>query len=126
MTAYLAQHIPHLQSLHAQLALPSTALQSDEARIEAAIKDAVEALVREREQEVETWRDKIRQADRDVRTLARAVGNREAEMKRRESIEHDVSCHRDVGPSSSRQALPTQHEKLVRQQEGLEKVSWGQ
>lgn len=91
MAAFLAHHIPHLQALHAQLALPSSALQSDEARIEAAIKDAVEALVREREQEVESWRDKIREADKDVRLLARAVGNREEESKRRESIEKDVS-----------------------------------
>jgi hypothetical protein len=57
MSAYLAEHLPHLQSLHRQLALGEEALASDQSRIEAAIKAAVSTLLREREAEVDAWTD---------------------------------------------------------------------
>ena len=94
MSAYLEEHLPHLQSLHAQLALPATALSSDQARLESAIRNAVTALIRERETEVESWRDAIIEARRDVSALARAIGDKGRSVlaaARRESFDDEAS-----------------------------------
>ena len=94
MSAYLEEHLPHLQSLHALLALPATALSSDQARLESAIRNAVTALIRERETEVESWRDTIVEAKRDVSALARAIGDKGRgilAVARRESFDDEAS-----------------------------------
>ncbi|ORY29830.1 microtubule associated protein-domain-containing protein [Naematelia encephala] len=108
MSAYLAEHLPHLTSLRALLGLPAEAATHDEAKIEAAIKSAVTALVRERETEVENWREAIAGVRREVGLLARAVGEkgrRVVEENRRDSLE--------LLP------LPAQHERLTKQKEDL-------
>lgn len=94
MSAYLAEHLPHLQSLHTQLALDTTALQADQDRIEIAIKAAVEALLREREQQVDEYKDVIAGQKRRLSCLARAVGDKGRNViqeSRRESVENEVS-----------------------------------
>ncbi len=93
MSAYLEEHLPHLQSLHAQLALPATALSSDQARLESAIRNAVTALIREREQEVDGWKEAIALEKKEISVLARAVGDKGRNVLnsgRRESIEDEV------------------------------------
>lgn len=94
MSAYLAEHLPHLQSLHSQLALDNTALQADQERIEIAIKSAVETLLREREQQVDEYKDVIAGQKRRLSCLARAVGDKGRNViqeSRRESVENEVS-----------------------------------
>ncbi|KAI9632711.1 protein regulator of cytokinesis 1 [Dioszegia hungarica] len=111
MSAYLAEHLPHLQSLHAQLALDTTALQGDQERIETAIKAAVETLLRERELQVDEYKDVIAGQKRRLACLARAVGDKGRNViqeSRRESVENE--------------SLPKQLERLVKQSEELEKV----
>ena len=93
MSAYLEEHLPHLRSLHAQLALPATALSSDQARLESAIRNAVTALIREREVEVDGWREAIAGEQKEISALARAVGDKGRDMLtvgRRESLENEV------------------------------------
>jgi len=93
MSAYLEEHLPHLQSLHAQLALPATALSSDQARLESAIRNSVTALIREREVEVDGWKDAIAGEKKEISGLARAVGDRGRNVLavgRRESFEDEV------------------------------------
>jgi hypothetical protein len=93
MSAYLAENLPHLQSLHAQLALPATALASDEARIETAVRHAVSTLMSEREAEVDNWKDGIAAVKKEVAALARAVGDKGRNVLaagRRESLELEV------------------------------------
>ena len=75
MAAYLAQHVPHLQSLHVQLGLPAEALKSDEETIEAAIRDAVTTLIRNREKEVDGWKEAISRARGDLAGVAQAIGS---------------------------------------------------
>lgn len=78
MSAYLEEHLPLLRSLHASLGLPSTSLQEDETRIDAAIKAVVVSIVKERETEVENWKEAISVAKRDVACIARALGEKPA------------------------------------------------
>lgn len=94
MSAYLEEHLPHLQSLHAQLALPATALSSDQARLESAIRNAVTALIREREVEVDGWKDAIAGERKEISGLARSVGDKGRNVMavgRRESMEDQVN-----------------------------------
>jgi protein regulator of cytokinesis 1 len=129
MSAYLAEHLPHLQSLHAQLALDTTALQGDQERIETAIKAAVETLLREREQQVDEYKDVIAGQKRRLACLARAVGDKGRNViqeSRRESVENEVGLTRGgngTGKKLMSQSLPKQLERLVKQSEELEKVS---
>ena len=76
MAAYLAEHVPHLQRLHLQLGLPSEALQSDESKIEAAIRNAVTGLIRDREGEVDGWKDAIADVRRSMVSVGRALGEK--------------------------------------------------
>ena len=76
MAAYLAEHVPHLQRLHVQLGLPPEALKSDENAIEAAIKNAVTALIRDREGEVDGWRDALADVRRSLVMVGRALGDK--------------------------------------------------
>lgn len=78
MSAYLEEHLPLLRSLHSSLGLPASALQEDETRIDAAIKAVVVSIVRERETEVENWKEAIDLAKRDVACIGRALGDRSA------------------------------------------------
>lgn len=78
MSAYLETHLPHLSSLHASLGLPATALEEDRIKIDAAIKAVVVSIVRERETEVEDWKEAIELARKDVICLGRALGDRNA------------------------------------------------
>jgi len=94
MAAYLAEHIPHLQSLHLLLGLPSTALASDQTQIETAIRNAVTSLIRNREVEVDEWRDRIDDAKRDLMGVARGLGEKGRgvmALARRESEGSEVS-----------------------------------
>jgi len=122
MSAYLEEHLPHLTALHAQLALPSSALASDQARIEAAIKDAVASLVRDREAEVERWQINIQQAEKDVQDLEVAVGGKLAAGGRMLNSGNNVSVMCTPGCKLSVQPLPYQHERLLAQKVELEKV----
>lgn len=128
MSAYLAEHLPHLQSLHAQLALDTTALQGDQERIETAIKAAVETLLRERELQVDEYKDVIAGQKRRLACLARAVGDKGRNViqeSRRESVENEVSTNGEGngrGKKLTGQSLPKQLERLVKQSEELEKV----
>jgi len=93
MSAYLEEHLPHLQSLHAQLALPATALSSDQARLESAIRNAVTALVREREEEVDRWREAIDGEKKELSSVATALGEMGRNVlaaTRRDSLEDEV------------------------------------
>lgn len=93
-SAYLEQHLPHLTSLHTQLALGAEALASDQARIEAAIKTAVEELLRERESQVDEYKEVIAAQKKRMSGLARALGDKgrnAVDVNRRESMEGDVS-----------------------------------
>lgn len=78
MSAYLEQHLPHLTALHTSLGLPTSALEDDRVKIDAAIKAVVVSIVRERETEVENWKEAISAARKDVVCLGRALGNRSA------------------------------------------------
>lgn len=77
MSAYLEEHLPHLTALHNSLGLPTTALEDDKTKIDAAIKAVVVSIVRERETEVERWKEEIELARKDVICLGKALGNRE-------------------------------------------------
>ena len=76
MSRYLDEHLPHLKALHTSLGLPTTALEDDETKIDAAIKAIVVSIVRERETEVERWREEIELARKDVVCLGKALGDR--------------------------------------------------
>jgi hypothetical protein len=76
MSAYLKEHLPHLTALHNSLGLPTTALEDDKTKIDAAIKAVVVSLVRERETEVERWEEEIELARKDVVCLGKALGDR--------------------------------------------------
>jgi len=76
MSAYLDEHLPHLKALHHSLGLPNTALEDDKTKIDAAIKAVVVSIVRERETEVEKWKEEIELARKDVVCLGRALGDR--------------------------------------------------
>lgn len=76
MAAYLAEHVPHLQRLHVQLGLPPEALESDQNAIETAIKNAVTALIRDREGEVDGWRDALEDVRRSMISVGRALGDK--------------------------------------------------
>lgn len=100
MAAYLAEHLPHLQSLHTLLGLPESALQSDQNHIELAIKNAVTTLVRNRESEVDNWRDAISEEKRGMVSLGRALGDKGRDLVhavRRESESIEVRCHGESG-----------------------------
>lgn len=73
-STYIAEQIPLLQSLHAQLALPPSALADDTARIDAAVRAAIISVVRSREDEVAEWEAQIADGKRALASLARAVG----------------------------------------------------
>jgi hypothetical protein len=77
MSAYLEEHLPRLTALHNSLGLPKTALEDDKTKIDAAIKAVVVSIVRERETEVERWKEEIELARKDVVCLGKALGNRE-------------------------------------------------
>lgn len=111
MAAYLAEHVPHLQRLHVQLGLPPEALQSDQNAIEAAIKNAVTTLIRDREGEVDGWRDAIADVRRSMVSVGRALGEkgRDAVAAARRESENSI------------EALPIQHERLLKQRQCLEK-----
>ena len=88
MSAYLEEHLPHLQALHNSLGLPTNALEEDRTRISAAIKAVVVSIVRERETEVERWNEAIELARKDVVCLGKALGDRSAgQVKVEEGIE---------------------------------------
>jgi hypothetical protein len=76
MSAYLEEHLPHLTALHTSLGLPTTALEEDRIKIDAAIKAVVVSIVRERETEVERWKEEIELARKDVVCLGKAMGSR--------------------------------------------------
>lgn len=76
MAAYLAEHVPHLQRLHVQLGLPPESLQSDQNAIELAIKHAVTSLIRDREGEVDGWKDAIADVRRSMVSVGRALGEK--------------------------------------------------
>lgn len=76
MAAYLAEHVPHLQRLHVQLGLPPEALQADQNTIEAAIRNAVTSLIRDREGEVDGWKDAIADVRRSMVSVGRALGDK--------------------------------------------------
>lgn len=116
MSAYLEEHLPHLRSLHAQLALDETALSSDSERIESAIKAAVSGLLREREAEVDAWKEAIGGEKRKVTCLSRALGK----------FAKGVAGHsRDSLPEGDGDPLPMQYEKVLKQTAELDKVCTG-
>lgn len=76
MSRYLDEYLPHLKALHNSLGLPIAALEDDKTKIDAAIKAVVVSIVRERETEVERWREEIELARKDVVCLGKALGDR--------------------------------------------------
>ncbi|WVQ78807.1 hypothetical protein IAT38_000898 [Cryptococcus sp. DSM 104549] len=111
MSAYLDEQTPHLRSLHTQLALPSDALETDLARIEAAIRGVITSIIRERESQVDELKDDISRVKRDVASLGRAVGEKGrgvVAVSRRESFEDET--------------LPRQLERLNEQAQELKTV----
>lgn len=93
-TAYISEQLPLLRHLHAQLALPPTALADDTARIDAAVRAAIVSVVRSREDEVAVWEGRIADGKRALASLARAVGERGRSVvnaNRRESEPTEVS-----------------------------------
>lgn len=122
-SAIIAEQIPLLRSLHAQLALQPSALTEDTARIDAAVKAAILSVVRSREDEVAEWEAKIAEDKRILAGLGRAVGDQGRSViaaGRRESEQGEV---RHYVVLAHVKALPAQHERLLRQIEELEKVS---
>lgn len=94
---HIAEQIPILQSLHAQLALPDDALAKDMARIDEAVRTAIQSVVRSREDEVATWEAKINEEKRAIHSIARAVGDRGRSVlaeERRETMLNPVSAMR--------------------------------
>lgn len=92
--SYIEEQIPLLKSLHAQLALPPTALAEDQARIDAAVRNAIVSVVRSREDEVAVWEARLADGKRVLSSLARALGDRGrsvAAAVRRESEQGEVS-----------------------------------
>lgn len=92
-SAYIAEQIPLLRQLHAQLALPPTALADDTARIDAAVRAAIVSVVRGREDEVAVWEARIADGKRALAGLARAVGEKGRSVinaNRRDSEPTDV------------------------------------
>ena len=89
MAAYLAEHVPHLQSLHRQLGLSPDAQAADEVHIEDAIREAVSSLIRNREGEVGKWRGKIERAEDDLRGVRRAMSGSKGDhgIEKRDSDE---------------------------------------
>lgn len=95
VSTYIAEQIPILQSLHAQLALPADALAEDTARIDAAVRLAIQSVVRSREDEVASWEEKINNGKRAIHSIARAVGDRGRSAlaeERRETMVVSVSA----------------------------------
>lgn len=95
-STYIAEQIPLLQSLHAQLSLPPSALADDTARIDAAVRAAIVSVVRSREDEVAQWETQISDGKRALASLARAVGEqgRSVVYARRESELDEVGQFR--------------------------------
>lgn len=92
-SAYIAEQIPLLRQLHAQLALAPTALADDTARIDAAVRAAIVSVVRSREDEVAVWEARIADGKRALAGLARAVGEAGRSVvnaNRRDSEPNDV------------------------------------
>ncbi|WRT65761.1 uncharacterized protein IL334_002710 [Kwoniella shivajii] len=111
MSAYLDEQTPHLRSLHDQLSLPPEVLQADLSRIEAAIRGVITSIIREREAQVDKLKDEIAQAQRDVSSLARAVGDKGRDivaLSRRDSFENDT--------------LPNQLQRLTGQMNELKSI----
>jgi hypothetical protein len=100
--------------------LPHTALEEDRIKIDAAIKAVVVSIVRERETEVENWKEKIELARKDVVCLGKALGNRVVGTV----DESDEVGHwgHGQGKRTDIQALPRRHEKLLIQRRELEQV----
>jgi hypothetical protein len=123
MSAYLEEHLPHLQALHNSLGLPTNALEEDRIKIDAAIKAVVVSIVRERETEVERWNEAIELARKDVVCLGRALGERSAGQVKTEEG-NEVCDVQEMGRiTTDGQALPMQHERLLAQRLDLEQVS---
>ncbi|ODN86599.1 hypothetical protein L198_07294 [Cryptococcus wingfieldii CBS 7118] len=113
MSQYLDEQTPHLRHLHAQLALPSSDLDADLARIEQAIKQVITGIIREREAQVDVLKDDIEGRKRDVAGLGRAVGERGrrgGEVGRRE------------GEEGEGETLPRQLERLDEQADQLKRI----
>ncbi|KIR70779.1 hypothetical protein I310_05630 [Cryptococcus deuterogattii CA1014] len=111
MSAYLDEQTPHLRHLHAQLSLPSTALEQDLHRIEAAIKAVITSIIREREAQVDQLKDDIAATQSDLATLQRAVGDRRDHREREREKEGEEE-----------ETLPRQLERLNDQAVELKKV----
>lgn len=97
VSTYIAEQIPILRSLHTQLALPPDALAEDTARIDAAVRAAIQSVVRSREDEVASWEEKINDGKRAIHSIARAVGDRGRSAlaeERRETMAISVSVQR--------------------------------
>lgn len=123
VSTYITEQIPILRSLHTQLALPADALAEDTARIDAAVRAAIQSVVRSREDEVASWEEKINDGKRAIHSIARAVGDRGRSAlaeERRETMAVSVSTN--LMRRADMQSLPAQHERLIRQTEELEKV----
>lgn len=124
VSTYIAEQIPILRSLHTQLALPADALAEDTARIDAAVRAAIQSVVRSREDEVASWEQKINDGKRAIHSIARAVGDRGRSALAEERRETMAICVREPIPENDTdiESLPVQHDRLVRQTEELEKV----
>lgn len=120
-THYLtAPQTSHLVSLHHLLSLSPSALQSDHQRIALAIRAAVDAVIRDREDEVQEWRDRIRDGIRDIAGVERAVGVGRGEGRRFEIKDNEVRVVMLVPDMTDvSQPLPEQYEQLTKHRETL-------
>ncbi|TXT15770.1 hypothetical protein VHUM_00273 [Vanrija humicola] len=112
--SYIEEQIPLLKSLHAQLALPPTALAEDQARIDAAVRNAIVSVVRSREDEVAVWEARIADGKRVLSALARALGDRGRSVV--------AAVRRESEQGETPQPLPSQHERIIKQADELELV----
>ncbi|EIW69021.1 hypothetical protein TREMEDRAFT_62739 [Tremella mesenterica DSM 1558] len=99
MAAYLSEQLPHLRDLHFQLGLPPETIAADEQSIETAIRQCVENLVNEYEDQVNQHKVKLHRMRLDVADLVRAIGRQarslqvSSEERLKEVVRHPRSVH---------------------------------
>jgi uncharacterized protein YdcH (DUF465 family) len=89
---YLEEQLPKLRQLHTALDSGPSEIEQDQQRLDDAIRNAVDGVIKLREVEVESWRKKIVQEQDEIRALCDALCASEQDRNLASSvIETDVS-----------------------------------
>ena len=117
LTALLNSLHSHLQAqthllppLHAQLGLPSTALEDELAAIQQKLMSSVEAQIELRRREVDSWMQRCESVEEDCIRYQKALGG------------HIKSTGNSVGELRKEKALPRRFDMASEHQEKLRQV----